>query len=42
MKIDQGENLIRRYLLGELAEADQTAAELFLIYLGSFVVGERP
>jgi anti-sigma factor RsiW len=27
MKIDQSENLIQRYLLGELAEADQTALE---------------
>jgi len=27
MKIDQRENLIRRYLLGELAEADQAALE---------------
>src|SRR5262245_45793582 len=27
MKVDQRENLIRRYLLGELAEADQAALE---------------
>ena len=31
MKIDQGENLIRRYLLGELAEADQAALEQELL-----------
>ncbi len=31
MKIDQRENLIRRYLLGELAEADQTALEQELL-----------
>src|SRR5215510_7832466 len=31
MKIDQSENLIRRYLLGELAEADQTALEQELL-----------
>src|SRR2546428_7161564 len=31
MKIDQSENLIRRYLLGELAEADQTAFERELL-----------
>jgi hypothetical protein len=31
MKIDQGENLIRRYLLGELAEADQAALEQDLL-----------
>jgi hypothetical protein len=37
MKIDQSENLIRRYLLGELAEADQTALEQeFLIDRGKF------
>jgi hypothetical protein len=31
MKIDQRENLIRRYLLGELAEADQAALEQELL-----------
>jgi hypothetical protein len=31
MKIDQSENLIRRYLLSELAEADQTALEQELL-----------
>ena len=31
MKIDRYENLIRRYLLGELAEADQTALEQELL-----------
>jgi len=31
MKTDQRENLIRRYLLGELAEADQTALERELL-----------
>jgi hypothetical protein len=31
MKIDQSENLIRRYLLGELAEADQAALEQELL-----------
>ena len=31
MKIDQGENLIRRYLVGELAEADQAAFEQELL-----------
>src|SRR5262245_43305632 len=31
MKIDQNENLIRKYLLGELAEADQTALEQELL-----------
>jgi hypothetical protein len=31
MNIDQRENLIRRYLLGELAEADQTALEQELL-----------
>src|SRR6266545_7549396 len=31
MKIDQSENLIRRYLLGELAEADQDALEQELL-----------
>jgi hypothetical protein len=31
MKLDQRENLIRRYLLGELAEADQTALERELL-----------
>jgi hypothetical protein len=31
MKIDQHKNLIRRYLLGELAEADQTAFEQELL-----------
>jgi len=31
MKIDRYENLIRRYLLGELAEADQTALEQGLL-----------
>jgi hypothetical protein len=31
MKSDQRENLIRRYLLGELAEADQTALEQELL-----------
>jgi hypothetical protein len=31
MKIDQGENLIKRYLLGELAEADQTVLEQELL-----------
>src|SRR5215475_7888312 len=31
MKIDRSENLIRRYLLGELAEADQTAFEQELL-----------
>jgi hypothetical protein len=31
MKIDQGENLIQRYLLGELAEADQVALEQELL-----------
>jgi len=31
MKIDQSENLIRKYLLGELAEADQTALEQELL-----------
>jgi hypothetical protein len=31
MKIDQGENLISRYLLGELAEADQVALEQELL-----------
>jgi hypothetical protein len=37
MIIDQSENLIRRYLLGELAEADQTALEQeFLIDRGKF------
>jgi hypothetical protein len=37
MKIDQREILIRRYLLGELAEADQTALEQeLLIDLGKF------
>ena len=37
MKIDQRENLIRRYLLGELDEADQTAfEEELLINRGKF------
>jgi len=37
MKIDQRENLIRRYLLGELAEADQAALEQeLLINRGKF------
>ena len=37
MKIDQRENLIRRYLLSELAEADQAALEQeFLIDRGKF------
>jgi hypothetical protein len=31
MKIDQSENLIRKYLLGELAEADQAALEQELL-----------
>jgi hypothetical protein len=31
MKIDRSENLIRRYLLGELAEAEQTALEQELL-----------
>jgi hypothetical protein len=31
MKIDRRENLIRRYLLGELAEADHTALEQELL-----------
>jgi hypothetical protein len=31
MKIDQHEKLIRRYLLGELDEADQTAFERELL-----------
>ncbi len=31
MKIDQSENLIWRYLLGELAEAEQTALEQELL-----------
>src|SRR5262245_53217732 len=31
MKIDQNENLIRKYLLGELAEADQAALEQELL-----------
>src|SRR5215831_8715394 len=31
MKFDQRENLIRRYLLGELAEADQAALEQELL-----------
>ena len=31
MKIAQNENLIRRYLLGELSEADQTALEQELL-----------
>jgi anti-sigma factor RsiW len=31
MKIDQRENLIRRYLLGELTEADQAALEQDLL-----------
>jgi hypothetical protein len=31
MKIDQSEKLIRRYLLGELAEADQAALEQELL-----------
>jgi ferric-dicitrate binding protein FerR (iron transport regulator) len=31
MKIDQRENFIRRYLLGELAEADQAALEQELL-----------
>ena len=31
MKIDQSENLVRRYLLGELADADQTAFERELL-----------
>jgi len=31
MKIDQHENLLRRYLLGELSEADQTALEQELL-----------
>lgn len=31
MKIDHGENLIHRYLLGELTETDQTAFELELL-----------
>src|SRR5262249_52210951 len=31
MKIDQSENLIRRYLLGELAEADQSTLEQELL-----------
>jgi hypothetical protein len=37
MKIDQRENLIRRYLIGELAEADQAALEReLLINRGKF------
>jgi uncharacterized protein YicC (UPF0701 family) len=37
MKIDQSENLIWRYLLGELTEADQAALEQeLLIDLGKF------
>jgi hypothetical protein len=31
MKIDRRENLIRRYVLGELAEADHTALEQALL-----------
>jgi hypothetical protein len=31
MKIDQSENLIRRYLVGELAEGDQAALEQELL-----------